>query len=144
MHRVRRSVFVRSFLLPFALLLWLAACQKYVMVQPPLERSLAEEKPTKVRVTLAEGGSVFIAHPRIEADSLVGLDADSWDGRRKVYTNSVRIALDDVYSVEAKKADSGKTVLLVFGIIGGVILVGSVLYAATDTGYGECFPFGCE
>ena len=111
MRRFRRSSFVRSFVLPFSLTVWLGACHSWVPARPP-----SVELPAQA------------AMPEAERDELrlrVGTD---WvaSGKLAVLTeDSVRISgEDDVVSlpvgeiskVELRKTDIAKSVILGIGI----------------------------
>ena len=109
------------------LFVWVTGCTSYSQIEP---REVADYG--KARVTLDDGRRFVVAHPQIEADSLVGFKANSWDRRHKVYTDSVRVALDQVETLEASHTSAGKTVGLVVGIIAGVFVVAGVACAASD------------
>jgi hypothetical protein len=109
------------------LFVWVTACHSYTQIEPG---EIADHG--KARVTLDDGSRFVVAHPEIEADSLVGFKANSWDRRHKVYTDSVRVALEQVGTLEASHASAGKTVGLVVGVIAGVFLVAGVACAASD------------
>ena len=115
------------------LLVWLTACTSYKQVG-----SVEVADYGKARITLDDGSQFVVAHPQIEADSLVGFKADSWSAERKVYTEDVRVALRQVETLEASHTSAGKTVGLVVGIFVGVLLIGSLIYAATDPCYVFC------
>ena len=67
------------------LFLWLNACTSYKQIG---QVEVADYG--KARVTLDDGSQFVVAHPQIEADSLVGFRADSWSAERRVYTEGVR------------------------------------------------------
>lgn len=118
MRHFRCSAFVRLVVLPFLLTVWLSACTSYVAMEPPVDRSIAKEEPNHARVTLKDGSRIVVAHPRIEADSLFGFDADSYDRRERAYTDSVHIALEEVARVEVRKFDALKTIGIPIGLFG--------------------------
>jgi hypothetical protein len=105
---------------------WVTACHSYTQIEPG---EVADHG--KARVTLDDGSRFVVAHPQIEADSLVGCKAMSWDRRQKVYTDSVRVALDQVGTLESSHVSAGKTVGLVVGLIAGVFLVAGIAFAAS-------------
>ena len=115
------------------LFVWVTGCTSYSQIEP---REVADHG--KARVTLDDGSRFVVAHPEIEADSLVGLDAESWRARDKAYTDTVRVALDQVETLEASHTSAGKTVGLVVGIIAGVFAVAGIAYAASDPCYFAC------
>ena len=122
MPHFREFPFLRLVVLPVAVAASVSACAKYVVLQPPLDETVAQESG-KVRVTLADGSRFLVAHPTIRADSLIGFDSDSWDGR--AYTDSVQVALDDVFAVEKKKTDIFKSVafaILVLLVVEGILV----------------------
>ena len=111
MRRFRRSSFVRSFVLPFSLTVWLGACHSWVPARPP-----SVELPAQA------------AMPEAERDELrlrVGTD---WvaSGKLAVLTeDSVRISGEDdvvslpvgeISTVELRKTDVAKSVILGLGI----------------------------
>lgn len=115
------------------LFVWLTGCTSYSQIE------LGEvAHHGKTRVTLDDGRQFVIAHPQIEADSLVGLNDESWRGSTKVYTDTVRVALEQVETLEASHTSAAKTVALVVGIPVGVLLIGSLIYAASDPCYFAC------
>ena len=127
----RRSAFLRLFLLPFTLTLWLTSCTSYKMLSPPYEQSIARENPGQVRVTLNDDTRWKVAEPGIVADSLVGLDSKSWDRDRRAYTRSIRVALSDVYSVEGKETRT--SALMIVGIgLASVFAIGLISCASSD------------
>ena len=144
MHRVRRSVFVRSFLLPFALLIWLAACTKWVPLKPPVEQAIAESKPGTVRVTLADGGLVTVKEPRVSRDSLVGLceQPSYWEsGKLERDARSAGIPLEAVERIEEQRSNPVATVGLVLGITFVVLAIAAAVAGPMDLG-GDWFCIG--
>ena len=114
------------------LFVWVTGCTSYSQIEP---REVADYG--KARVTLDDGRRFVVAHPQIEADSLVGFKAESWTARDRVYTDSVRVALDQVETLEASHTSAGKTVGLVVGVIAGVFVIAGIACAASD-----CMDYG--
>ncbi len=123
MRYLRRSSFLRLVVLPFTLTLWLTACTSYVAMQAPLDQSITRERPGTVRVTLEDGSRFKMASPRIEADSLVGT---TWEDRDRAYSDTVHVALADVFSVEQEKTDVART-------LGGFLALGAAFFLAYGT-----------
>lgn len=115
------------------LFLWLTGCTSYRQVGPVEVADYG-----KARVTLADGSQFVVAHPQIQADSLVGFVAESWSAKRKAYSEDVRVALDQIETLEASHTSASKTAGLVVGLFVGVLLIGSLIYAATDPCYVFC------
>ena len=67
---------------------------------------IAEEQPSRVRVTLTDGTQVTLDDPTIQNDSIGG------------------VALSDVRLIEVRSFSTGKTVALVIGVpVGYAIMV---------------------
>ena len=108
----RRSPFLRHVVLPLALASFLSACYKWVPLEPPVARAIAETESGTVRITLADSSRIVI-NPRrieIEGDSLYAIE-------RQI--RPVTLPLRDVLAVEEKKMDGVNTAFL----IGGILLV---------------------
>jgi len=131
MRYLRRSAFLRLFVLPFTLTVWLSACMSYATMKSPVEHSIDQEEPDHIRVTLNDDSRFVVAEPRIVADSLVGFDNKSWDRERRVYTQSVRLALKDVSIVERKESNTLVTAGLAML---GALTLGALIYGATNEG----------
>lgn len=58
------------------LLVWLPGCSSYSRVDTGEVASYG-----KARITLTDGTRLMVAHPQVEADSLVGYRAGSWVDR---------------------------------------------------------------
>jgi len=114
------------------LFLWTSACTSYKQIKVGEVADYG-----KARVTLDDGRRFVVAHPQTEADSLVGFKAESWTARDRVYTDSVRVALDQVEMLEASHTSAGKTVGLVVGVIAGVFVIAGIACAASD-----CMDYG--
>ncbi len=113
MHRVRRSVFVRSFLLPFALLLWLSACHKWVQLEPPVDRAIVQEKPGTVRLTLADTSQIVLVNPGVKGDSLIGTLPET--GWKRKDPQTVAVNLQDVQEIHERRTKVAATIGLTLG-----------------------------
>ena len=94
----RRSRFLRSVVLPFALVAFLSACTgwQYETVEHPAPyESLALGEPEEVTVTLDDGRQVDLRHPFIRTDSIIGIGT-VYDERNIAWKDTVRIALAEV------------------------------------------------
>ena len=118
----RRSPLLRRVVLPLTLLAFLSACHKWVPLEPPVAQAIAEEEPGTVRVTLADSSRVVLKEPRISGDSLVALD------------DTVRVALDDVQQIEARRANTPATIGLVVGSLAAAYGVLILLFIAAGGG----------
>jgi hypothetical protein len=119
----RRSRFVRVIVLPLTLVSLQSACTSYVAMQSPYGQTILREEPGRIRVTLDDGSRVTISQPRIEGDSLLGF---AYDAKNRAYTDTVRVALAEVTSVEREKADLGKSFNTVV-LVGGVVVLGGLI-----------------
>ena len=108
----RRSPFLRRVVLPLTLLAFLSACHKWVPLEPPVARAIAETESGKVRITLADSSRVVLKTGYME------IDGDSLYATEK--TRPITLPLSDVLAVEEKKGDGVKTALLAGGIVLGV------------------------
>jgi hypothetical protein len=108
------------------LLVWPTACTSYKQIEPGDVANYG-----KARVTLDDGSHVVVASPQIQADSLVGFEAESWSAADRAYTYRVRVGLDQIETVEASYTSAGKTVALVGGIVIGVGLIGGLICEAS-------------
>ena len=109
MNRVRQSAFTRVFLLPFALLLWLSACHKWVALEPPYATAVAEAQPGEFRITSEDGTKRRMLDPLLTDDSVGG------------------VPLTEVQSVEERRTDVVAIVGLVVGI-GALYALGVAIY----------------
>jgi hypothetical protein len=132
MRFFRGSLFIRCVVL-LALVSFLSACHKWVLYSP-VESAIEAAYPNPVRLTLpgVEEPRIELSHPRIEADSVVGVIAAQ--GRR------IAIPIEQVQAVELKRTDGGKTVLLTIGIVGVAfgLFIGLAAIAISGS---DCFPF---
>ena len=93
-------------------------CTSWRVQQVAPARVIEKQHPEKVRVSRASGGKVVLDNPLVVGDSIVGRQG--------------AVAVADVTAVEVRKFDGLKTV----GVIGGVIVVGTLACAAAG-----CFDF---
>jgi hypothetical protein len=128
MKNLRTNRFVRSFLLPFAAVLWLgfAGCTSWKDPGYSVEEVVSIERPYELRARLSDGSQIEVKSPRLESDSLIGVGPkDPETGRM----TRVSIPLTDVVSIEVKRSDGVKTAALVVGtgalVIGGIALIAS-------------------
>ena len=129
MNRVRQSVFARFFLLPFALLLWLSACHKWVPLEPPVQQAIEESGPGTVRITLADGSRVTVKEPHVSGDSLVGaVEESTWErGKLRWEDRMIEIPLGSVQQIEERRANTPATVVTVLGVtLGAMVVVGLI------------------
>jgi len=127
MRNLRANRFIRSFLPPFSVLLWVGvpACTSWKEVKPPVEQTLERDRPSEARVYLADGTVVELTTPRIVSDSLKGVTAE---GSRMGEQTRVSVPLTDVNGVEVRKSDALKTTALAVGV--GVLAVGGIMAVA--------------
>jgi len=72
MLSVRRSTSARTFVVPFTLVCFLAACYKYTPVEEPYSAAFEERQPDRLRFTVANDSTFVMNDPRIEGETLVG------------------------------------------------------------------------
>ena len=112
-----------------------AGCSSW-RVQPVAPAALlAEQPPSRVRLTLTDSSRVELHCPRLVNDTVIGVRhvTTACTAAKPVpASDSLSVPLARVDSVAVRKGDVGKSIGLFFGIIGGVVVVFSVLCAATD------------
>ncbi len=106
----------------------LTACHTWQPTTVSPQRSIAEDQPSSVRVTLMNGDTVTLENPTMRNGSIVGVAG----------SNAAAVASRDVGSFEVRRFSVGKTIGL------GVILTGLALgvaiaaYCAGDSPYVSC------
>lgn len=125
MRRFWRSSFAQSFLLPFALTVWLSACYKWVPLRPPtVELPAQASKPVEdrdeLRLHVGQSGKVEGTLAELTQDSVVLVD----DGAR------VTLALESVSHVDARRFNLTGTVILVGGVI--VVIGAGLAFIVAD------------
>ena len=115
MSRICRIAFVRWFLLPFTLVLWLGStsCAHWAEPKSPVESVIAEKQPDKIRVTRVDGSVTELQSPKIESDTLIGF---GFPGEKKGVAQQMKIALADVQRVELRSTSTTATVFVVAGV----------------------------
>jgi len=122
--------------------MWSSACHKWVPLEPPY--APLQDEYGKLRITREGGQQVVLEDPRLEDVSLFGTGSDS--------EQVVAIPIDSVQKIERRGADTGGTVGLVVGIVGGLALIGLAAGGDMFEGWcafgtlpsGECRPFASE
>ena len=115
----------RAVLLLF-LLLNLTACSTWQSVGPVSPSQFIEaEQPERVRVYMRGGGQVELESPSVDGDALV--------------TPNVSMPLANIIGLEVRSFSMDRTIL---AVLGGVVLVPVVLYAACELN-GEIFGASC-
>lgn len=132
MYRVRQSVFTRALLLPFALLMWLSACHKWVVLEPPYVPS--QEAYGKLRVTDKHGAQVVLEEARLEADSVRGTAVTSHmeHGAMRYSKEAVGIAWESVQHIEKRGTNVPATVGLAYLALNVVALVGLLIECSNN------------
>ena len=124
MPRLRHSVLVRRFLLPFSLILWLGACHKWGSVDSPelalrIEAEKPPEKRQDLRVYTSEGGEPFIGQLLdLARDTVVVSDGKS----------RMAIPTSDISRIDERRNDTLATVVAV-GAFAGLVAVGVAMVA---------------
>jgi len=96
MRSLRHSLFVRCALLPMMLSTFLTSCFKWVPLEPPVQASIEQKRPGKVRLRLQDGSDVTIDSPEVINDSIAGYDAAT----TKKVPESVTVLLAEIVSAE--------------------------------------------
>jgi len=83
------------------------------------------------RLTLRSGEQVVVEYPTFAADSVRGFRVDrippeKKGGRSKEIRSRYAVVTSEVARVEKRQAEAGKTVLLVLGIVGGIVLIATI------------------
>ena len=135
MRRFRRSSFTRSFVLPFALTLWLGACHSWVparlpSVELPAQAALPTGDRDELRLHVGEETQMEGVLADLTADSVTISGEDS----------TATVSVEEITRVEVRKADTAKTVFLGLGIAAAAfgILVGVALLANEADLAGYC------
>ena len=81
------------------------SCTKWQTQPFPAAAIVNDKHPSTIRVTLHNGIRAEIDRPRIEGDSLVGVQFVGGQSRQR------SVALDDIWLVETRVVDAGKTTL---------------------------------
>lgn len=113
---------------------YLPACTSYhATTQPVAEVTAAPTPPKHLRVTTNDGSVVEVDAPRVANDTLYG---STWvtgpGGQQRAGVMAIPVA--DIRTVEVKKGDGMKTLLLVGGIVGGLLILGAA--GCSGEGYG--------
>lgn len=111
----------RARVIPALLLLaYLPACSSW-RVENVTPQALIEAKhPTQVRVSRPDGTKQVLHQPSIAGDTLRGVGPEP------------AIPLTDVQAVETRHGDTGKSLLLVGGIVVGAMVAGALICSASD------------
>ena len=111
--------------------LHLAACTAW-RVQPPPAQAVVARAPEKARLTLTDGTRLIVLHPRIDADSVRGVN--------EATDQSVAFPLTTVTFIEIRQHSTARTLLLIVGIpVGSVVaLVLGVVIGCALSSPGTC------
>lgn len=127
MLRIRQSPFMRTVVIPVALLSFLSACHKWVPVKDPVAASITQKRPEQVRVTTTDDERFVLKAPSVEGDTLSGVEANA---------EPRAIALADIATIERRKSDAVATTLVVVGTAFAALLVLAIAACAG----GGCAP----
>jgi len=113
---------------------YLPACTSYqATTQPVAELTAAPNAPSHLRVTTSNGATVEVDEPRVVNDTLYGSTWTTGAGGKQS-AGVMTIPLADIRTVEVKKGDATKTLLLVGGIVGGILIISVAGCSETDYG----------
>jgi hypothetical protein len=117
------------------LAVYLPACTSYhTTTLPVAELTAAPEAPERIRVTTADGATVEVDAPRVANDTLYGSTWTTGAGGKQS-AGVMTIPIANIRTVEVRKSDGTKTLLLVGGIAAGILLLG-VGGCSSSGGYG--------
>jgi hypothetical protein len=115
---------------------YLPACTSYqATTQPVAEVTAAPTPPKHLRVTTTDGAVVEVDDPRVANDTLYGSTWTTGAGGKQS-AGVITIPISDIRTVEVRKSDGTKTLLLVGGIV-AVLIVGTVSCSNSGS-YGGC------
>jgi len=114
------------------LVVYLPACTSFQATTQPIAELTASPKAVKqLRITTTDGVPVDIDAPRVVNDSLFGTTATAGP-RGEPTTRAVALPLAQVRSVEVRKSDGTKTMMLAVGVVGALVLLGVAASHAMD------------
>lgn len=112
---LRKSHFVRYFVLPLTVVMTMAACTKWSTQKLPVQEVIRRDPPSRIRVRRRDGSRIVLASPSILGDSLVGTaTGDGWSA-------PLSIPLDEVSAVELRRTDAVGTLFVLAGVAGLVV-----------------------
>lgn len=113
---------------------YLPACTSYrATTQPLAEVTAAPTAPAHIRVTTTAGAQIEVDSPRVANDTLYGSTWVTGPGGQQ-RAGIMTIPISDIRTVEVKKGDGMKTLLLVGGIVGGLLILSAAGCSETDYG----------
>jgi hypothetical protein len=113
---------------------YLPACTSYQATsQTVVELTAFPKPPAHIRVTTTDGANLVVDAPRVVHDSLFGT-TEALGPRGEPTTRIVAIPVAELHSVEVKKPDGTKTLVLAAGVVGAFVLVGAAMSSAMDLG----------
>lgn len=104
MSHLREAAFLRTIVLPLALVFWLSGCHKWVDLEPPYGPAIKAAEPSEFRLTV-DGERKVTGWAFLHRDT--------------VHAGALRIPLQDLEAVEVRKANTEATV--------GAVLLGAVV-----------------
>jgi hypothetical protein len=129
MHAWFRSPRVRRSGSILFLLLTPLACQSWQTPKQPLPETLAAKPNAKYRVTLVHGNTVELVKPYLAGDSLIGTVVGDVAPELRRFAAPVT----DVSAVEVRQVSTGRTVLLVAGVVAVVAVTAAGMAAMATT-----------
>ena len=103
------------------LLTYLPACTSWHVGTPTPAAFVQREQPEHVRVTRVDGSQIMLVGPNVQGDTLYG-KRETLTARSEPTTEPFSVPLADVQSVAVRRFSAGKTLLLVGGVIGGILV----------------------
>ena len=115
---------------------YLPACTSYqATTQPVAELTAAPKPPEHLRVTTTDGAQIDVNDPRVANDTLYGSTWTTGAGGEQ-RAGVMTIPLADIRTVEVRKSDGTKTLLLVGGFVAVTLIAGLALGS-------QCSISGC-
>lgn len=122
----------RSAIACLLLLAYVPGCTSWHVGTPTPAQFIQDEQPNRVRVTRVDGSTIMLHTPSVQGDSLYG-KRETLTPRSEPTTEPFTIPLAEIESVAVRKFSAGKTLLLLGGIT-GVVLIAWVIDCSGRSG----------
>ena len=110
-------------------LIGLGGCVEWRPEAVPAPSSRAADRlPSEARIVTGDGRELLLRDPRVQNDSLIGMVPGARGGAPEV----VGVPLKEIRSLEARRPSVGRSAALAAGIVGGVIVVLTVLFGTSS------------
>jgi hypothetical protein len=123
----------RSAIALFLFVTYLPACTSWHVGTPTPAEFVRREQPNRVRLTRVDGSQLMLVSPSVQGDSLSGKRETLTRGSEPT-TEPFTVPLADVQTVAVRKYSAGRTLLLLSGIV-GVLLVAWLVDCSGRSGW---------